>query len=225
MKTTRTSRYLTIAAAAALSLTLASCTGSDESGDESTSADETTAAEQTDDDEQSGDAETTEAETTEDEDEGDDSASGGAECLLGSWEMTADAMQEQVLAQLGGEGDVSVEGTSGMQIEADQLTRTDDFSSTSSIDMDGTAIDGNTTSDGSYTVAYTADGSTITYGEVASAEGAVTVDISGSQQEISFADSAAALAGMSMTYTCSDSELTLTSDVAGAEFSQTFARS
>jgi len=220
VKTTRTFRYLTIAAAAALSLTLASCTGSDETGDDSTSADETTAAEQTDDAEQTGDAE-----TTADEGDGDDSASGGAECLIGTWAMDADAMKEQVLAQLGGEGEITVDGSSGIQFEADQLTTTVDYTSTYSVDVEGSVMEGTTVSDGAITVGYTADDSTITYGDVVSADGAVTIDMAGSEQEISLADSAAAMTGQSMDYTCTDTQLTLASDMGETSLEQTFTRS
>lgn len=195
--TTTKNRFLYLAAATALGLTLASCAGGGE-GDETT-APEGDATEQTDgDDTAEGDGE-----------DGGDVAAGGAECLVGTWEMTPEAMEEQVLAQMGGEGEVSVEGTTEMTFDGTTLTSEAANTASYSAEVEGTAIEGSTETDGVFVVNYTADDSTLTYGEVVSAEGTVTVTVAGTSQEQDFASSAELLPGQEVAYTCTDTELTL----------------
>lgn len=216
--TTTKNRFLYVAAAAALSLTLASCAGDGDGEETGAPEGDGTTTEQTDDgaDDTEGDEGTT-------EDDGGDVAAGGAECLVGTWAMTPEAMEEQVLAQMGGEGEVSVEGTTEMTFDGTTVTSEANNSASYSTEVEGTAIEGSTETDGVFVVNYTADDTTLTYGDVESAEGTVTVTVAGTSQEQDFADSANLLPGQEVEYTCSDSELslTMTSDVNGETFTVT----
>lgn len=208
-------RFLYLAAATVLGLTLASCSG-DSGGDGTTGSGnegEQTTSEQTDADAGSGD-----------EGEGGDAAAAGPECLIGTWEMTPEAMEEQVLAQLGGEGEVSVEGTSTMTFDGTTATTEVNSSSTTSIEVEGTTVESASTTDGTAVINYTADDQAITYTDVVSAEGTVSVQIGDTTQEADFAETADQMGGQSVTYTCTDAELTLTTELAGVEFSQTLTR-
>lgn len=210
-------RFLYLAAATALGLTLASCSGDTDGGETDAPEGDATATEQTD------DAATDDA-ATEDEGADDAAASGGAECLIGTWEMTAEAMEEQVLATLGGEGEASVEGTSSMTFDGTTLTTAQDNTSSYSGEISGTAIETETTTDATIVVNYTADDAVLTYVDVVSAEGTISSTISGTTQEQDVADSAGAMAGMTQGYTCTDTELTLTTEAADLEVSLTLTR-
>jgi membrane-bound inhibitor of C-type lysozyme len=214
--TTTKNRFLYLAAAAALGLTLASCSGdagADDTADSGAEGEQTT-SEQT---EESGDE-------AADDDGGDAGAPTGPECLVGTWEMTPEAMEEQVLAQLGGEGEVSVEGTSTMSFDGTTVTTDVDNSSTTSIEVEGTTVESATTTDGTVVINYTADEQTITYTDVVSAEGTVSVQIGDTSQEADFAETAGQMADQSVTYTCTDDELTITTEMASVSFSQTLTR-
>lgn len=203
-----------LAAAAALSFTLASC--SNDSGDGEATTDGGSSAEETTD---AAAEETTEAA------EDDAAASGGAACLIGSWEMTPDAMEEQVLAAYGGEGEVTAEGTVSLTFDEDSLSQTSDNSASYSVEMEGTTIEGSSEANGSMEIAYTADDTTITYGEVLASDGGTTISSPTTGDiEVTFADAAAALNGTTMTYTCSDAELTTTTAAGGVELVQTYTR-
>ncbi|WP_156253810.1 hypothetical protein [Pseudactinotalea terrae] len=207
-------RFLYLAAATALGLTLASCSGdsgADETTDSGNEGGEQTTSEQTD----AGSG---------NEDEGGDAAAAGPECLIGTWEMTPEAMEEQVLAQLGGEGEVSVEGTSTMTFDGTTATTEVNSSSTTSVEVEGTTVESASTTDGTAVINYTADDQAITYTDVVSAEGTVSVQIGDTTQEADFAETADQMGGQSVTYTCTDAELTLTTELAGVEFSQTLTR-
>ncbi|GAB2598774.1 hypothetical protein GCM10027067_07270 [Pseudactinotalea suaedae] len=215
--TKTTNRFLYLAAATALGLTLASCSG-DGGGEETSGA------------EGGGDAtsEQTEETTTEGDEETEDAGGGdaaaGPECLVGTWEMTPEAMEEQVLAQLGGEGEVTVEGTSTMTFDGSTMTTDAQNSSSYSAEVEGTAVEGATTTDATVVVSYTADDTTLSYDEVVSAEGAISVTVAGTTEEQDIADTASAMAGQTQNYTCTDAELTLSIEMQGMEFSQTFTR-
>lgn len=207
-------RFLYLAAATVLGLTLASCSGdsgADETTDSGNEGGEQTTSEQTD----AGSG---------NEDEGGDAAATGPECLIGTWEMTPEAMEEQVLAQLGGEGEVSVEGTSTMTFDGTTATTEVNSSSTTSVEVEGTTVESASTTDGTAVINYTADDQAITYTDVVSAEGTVSVQIGDTTQEADFAETADQMGGQSVTYTCTDAELTLTTELAGVEFSQTLTR-
>jgi hypothetical protein len=204
-------RLLSIAAVAALGFTLASCAGGE--GDENTAPDAGSGSttEQTE-------AAESEAATT------DEAAATGAECLIGTWEMTPEAAEAQALAALGGEGEITVEGTSTVTFDAETYTLTSDVSSTFDVTMEGTPIQGTTTTQGSYVMGYTADDTTVTFGDVVSADGAIVTDMGAGPTEIDFATSAEAATGLSQTYTCTDTELTMVSSVGGVELEQVYTR-
>lgn len=216
MTTTKT-RYVFVAAAAALSLSLAACSG--DSGDEGTTdtgGGEETSAEATDETEETTE-ETTEA-----------AASGGAECLIGSWEITPEAAEEQVLALIGGEGEVDVSGTSTLSFDGTVYSALFDTEANLSIDVEGTTTEGSAISDGALEMEYTADDSTFTFGDVVAAEGGQTTTLAGESLEIPFEDSAAALSGTSQEYSCDGDELTVTVALPGVEgetsFDQVYTR-
>lgn len=215
--TTTKNRYLILAAAAALSFTLASCSGDDGGAEETTDGTDTTVEETTD-----AAEETTEAA----EEGGDDAAAaGGAACLIGNWEMTPEAVEEQALALVGGEGEVNVDGTTSATFDEDSFSRADDYTATMSIDVQGVTSESTTEANGSLDIGYTADDTTITLGEVISADGTMTVTAEATGEiEVPYADSAAALAGTTMDYTCSDAELTITTSAQGIEVTQIYTR-
>lgn len=206
MTTTKT-RFVFVAAAAALSLSLAACSG--DSGDEGTTdtggGEETSAAEATD------EAEETAEETTE------AAASGGAECLVGSWEITPEAAEEQILAAYGGEGEAEVSGTSTIEFDGTVYTAVSDTEASFDVEFQGTPLEGTTASDGTLEIEYTADDTTVTFGEVVAADGTVVTTVGGQDLEIDFAETAGALSGQTQDYVCDGDELTVTTTLAGAE--------
>lgn len=216
-------RFVYVAAAAALGFTLASCS---DGGEESPTVDESgTTVEQTDD--TAGDGSGDDGTETEGAEEGgEDAAAAGPECLIGSWQLTPEAMEEQVRAQVGDEAEVSVEGTSGISFDGETSTTSVDSSSTYSISAEGATVEGASETQGTMVIGYTADDATITYTDVVSAEGAVSLTIGGATQELELADTAAAMSGQTVGYTCTDSELTLTTTIAGLDIQleQTFTR-
>lgn len=210
--TTTTNRYLILAAAAALSVTLASCSG-DSGGEETSSPD--SGAEQT----TADDGETSAEETT---DAGDDGAAGGsgAECLVGTWTITPEALEEQILASYGGNGEVSVEGTNTVTFDGETYTADFDSTATFDVEMEGVPFQGSTASEGTFVVSYTADDSTVSFGEVQTAEGTITTDVGGQQQELPLDQTASALEGFTQDYTCTDTELTIITSVPAADGSE-----
>lgn len=222
--TTTKNRFLYLATATVLGLTLASCSG-DTGGDETTDAGEdTTTTEQTEGAGDEGEGATTDEGEGESGDDGGETSATGAECLIGTWEMTMDAMEEQVIAQLGGDAEVSVEGTSTMTFDGTNVTSEAHNSSEYSADVQGTAVEGSTETDGTIVVSYTADDATLTYVDVVSAEGTITVTVAGTTQEQDIADTAEMMSGQTQNYTCTDTELTLSTEMEGMEYSQVFTR-
>ena len=214
--TKTTNRFLYLAAATALGLTLASCSGDgggEETGGAEGGGDATT--EQTDDATTEGD------DATED---GGGAAAAGPECLVGTWEMTSEAMEEQALAQTGGEGEVSVEGTSTMTFDGTTVTTDQDSTSSFSFEVEGTTTEGSTTTDATIVMNYTADDATLTYANVVSADGSIIITAADTTQEQDAAEVAELQAGQTLNYTCTDAELTLSSEMADIEISMTFTR-
>lgn len=216
----KTNRLLFLAAAAVLGFTLASCTSG---GDAPASDSSGSTAEQND-----GTA-TTDAATEDGDDStesGDAAAASGPECLVGMWEMTPEAMEEQVLAQTGGEGAIDVEGVSTISFDGETSTTDIDTSSTYSVTVQGSVVEGGSDTNGTIVIGYTADAESITYGDIVSTEGTVSVTSGGTTQDVDIAETAAMMPGQVLTYTCSDTELSLTSTipVIDAELVQVFTR-
>lgn len=213
MTTTKT-RFLALAAATTLGLTLASCSSSDSTDDTTTDGG---AVAETDDavDTETGDAETGDSGGT---------AASGPDCLIGTWEITEESLAEQTAATLGDGVEVDVTGGASVTFDESTVRNESDSSSTFSGDIEGVELSGSSTANGFYTVEYTADDSSISLGELVEADGGTTVEqtVAGQTQEleISFEESAGLLGQISQDYECSDSELTLTTEVAaggGAE--------
>lgn len=219
--TKTTHRILSLAAVTVLGLTLASCSGDTGGGDETSGGDGGATTEQADDTTTEGD-DTADDETA--EDEGDGAAAGGAECLIGAWSISPEAMEEQVVAQLGGEGEASVAGTTTMTFDGTTVTTNQSTTSSYSGEIEGIAVETETTTDGVIVVNYTADDAVLTYADVVSAEGTVSVTVGGATQEQDIADTASLMTGQTQSYTCTDSELTLTTDVTGFDVTVTLTR-
>lgn len=219
--TTTKHRVLSLAAVAALGFALASCTGGTD-GDETTAPDAgpESGAEQTETagtDDSEGEAATTDGATA-------TAAATGPECLIGTWEMTADAAEAQILAMFGGEGEVTVEGTQTIVFDGETYSATADSSGTFDVEAEGARVQGSVVSQGTFVMQYTADDAELTFGDVVSAEGSVVTEVAGAEQEIGFAETAELLTGTSQQYTCTDTELTIVSSGAGIEIEQTYTR-
>src|SRR5690606_4627576 len=103
-----------------------------------------------------------------------------------------------------------------------------DSTSAFSIPTDaGVTAEGDARTSGSMVLGYTADDTTITYTEVVSAEGTTTFTINGESNEVDLAETAALMTERTYDYTCTDAELTLTSEIPGLgrDREQTLTRS
>lgn len=218
-----TTRLLPLLAAAALGTTLAACSDPAPTPSDGTAASDDTA--QSDATAPAGATAPADGDATE---TADGSSDGAAACLVGTWQMTPEAMEQQVLAQLGAEGEVEAEGTSTMTFDAGTATIETDSTSAFSIPTDaGVTAEGDARTSGSMVLGYTADDTTITYTEVVSAEGTTTFTINGESNEVDLAETAALMTELTYDYTCTDAELTLTSEIPGLglEVEQTLTRS
>lgn len=149
----------------------------------------------------------------------------GPECLIGTWELPAGALEEQTLAQLGGTGEVDAEGSSSITYDGATQTTTTDSRATYDAELDGVSSAGSTEAVGTFVTGYTADEDSITVGDVVSAEGGITItDETSGTLELPFSDTASAQVGVTQRYACSADELTLITEIADTSVEQTLTR-
>lgn len=160
--------------------------------------------------------------------EEDAEASGGAECLQGTWDADIQAMADMMSSMPGmAEINPTVEVTGTSTVTFDGTTMTTEYvdqSSSVTVEIDGTPMTTRTLMDGTLAATYTATDTEITVADVDLSGVTITntTVVNGEETEVPGIESAEAagvpLGGVS-TYTCTDTRLEMQPQVEGMDTS------
>lgn len=160
------------------------------------------------------------------EPEDDAEASGGPDCLEGTWDADVQAAAEAMTAMPGLEElnpTIEVTGTSTVTFDGTTMTTEyADHVATVTIEIEGTPVTTRTAMDGTVVAGYTATDSEITVADVDLSGVTITNTsvVDGQETEVPGVEAAEAagvpLGGVS-TYTCTDTELEMTPQIDGVD--------